>query len=115
MSICDFVATFMWDRTCDNLQDGFPVDSSGTRYVEQEEEAPAQEEEGGDTQKRPPAKASGTGGDTRLGKKTKAQYQWHSHAVHPPALSKTRGQQGNECLCCSFYPLPRDTSIPCCC
>ena len=32
------------------------------RYIEQEEEAPTQDKQEGDTQKRPPTKWSGTGG-----------------------------------------------------
>ena len=65
VSNCDSVAPINWDRACDDLEDGFPVDCSGMRYVEQEEEAPSQEEEGVETQKRPPAKGAGMGGGRR--------------------------------------------------
>ena len=37
---CDRVAPISPDTACNVLEDGFPMDCSGTRYVEQEEEAP---------------------------------------------------------------------------
>ena len=61
VSNCDSVAPINGDRACDDLEDRFPVDCAGMKYVEQEEKAPSQEEEGVDTQKRPPAKGSGMG------------------------------------------------------
>ena len=119
VSSCDSLAPINWDRARDDKDDGFLVDCSGMRYVEQEEEAPSQEEEGVETQNRPPAKGEGGEGGVMAHqlrqKKNKAQCQWHSHTVHPPAFSKTCGQQGSECLCSPFYPLPTDTSIQCCC
>ena len=39
VSNCDTVAPIQWDRVCQDLADGFPVDCTGRRYVEQEEEA----------------------------------------------------------------------------
>ena len=39
MSNCDTVAPIQWHRVCEDLTDGFPVDCTGRRYVEQEEEA----------------------------------------------------------------------------
>ena len=62
VSNCASVAPIIWDRACDDLDDLFLVDCYGMRYVEQEEEAPSHEEEGVDTQKRPPAKGLGIGG-----------------------------------------------------
>ena len=53
VSNCDSVAPINWDRACDDPEDGLPMDCSGMRYVEQEEEPPSQEEEGVDMQKRP--------------------------------------------------------------
>ena len=54
MSNCDTLAPIQWDRVCEDLADGFPVDCMGRRYVEQEEEAIQPEEEDGESQKRPP-------------------------------------------------------------
>ena len=51
-----------WDRACEDLKDGFPLDCTGMMCIEQEEEARTQAEEEGDTQKcPPPPKAFGTG------------------------------------------------------
>ena len=91
------------------------------RHIEQEEEGPTQEEEEGDTQKTPPPpqgiryrKVGGSG--ARLpSPKNKAQCSWYSHAGHSPALSKTRSQCGNECLCNPFYPRTTNTGILFCC
>ena len=54
VSNCDTLAPIQWDRVCEDLADGFPVDCIGRRYVEQEEEATQPEEEDGESQKRPP-------------------------------------------------------------
>ena len=61
MSSCDFVAPIDSDRASDSLEDRFPVDYSGMTYVEQEEEAPGQEEKGVEMHKRPPAKGASGG------------------------------------------------------
>ena len=39
VSNCGTVAPIQWDRVCEDLADGFSVDCTGRRYVEQEEEA----------------------------------------------------------------------------
>ena len=44
---CDTVAPIQWDRPCEDLADGFPVDCAGRRYVKQEEEATQPEREDG--------------------------------------------------------------------
>ena len=49
LSNCDFAAPIRWDRACEDLEDEFSVDCTGMRYIEQEEEAPTQEEEEGNT------------------------------------------------------------------
>ena len=49
VSNCDTVAPIQWDRMCEDLADGFPVDCTGRRYVEQEEEATQPEEEDGES------------------------------------------------------------------
>ena len=54
VSNCNTVAPIQWDRVCEDLADGFLVDCTGRRYVEQEEEATQPEEEDGESQKRPP-------------------------------------------------------------
>ena len=54
VSNCDTVAPIQWDRVCEDLADRFPVDCTGRRYVEQEEEATQPEEEDGESQKCPP-------------------------------------------------------------
>ena len=59
MSNCDTVAPIQWDRVCEDLGDGFPVDCTGRRYVEQEDKATQPEEEDGESQKRPPPPPKG--------------------------------------------------------
>ena len=70
----DTVAPIQWDRVCEDLADGFPVDCTGRRYVEQEEEATQPKEEDGESQKRPPAqKATGKQADGTTAKATKSK------------------------------------------
>ena len=45
---CDCVAPINWDRACGDLEEGFPMDCTGVRYIEQEEEVPTQDKEQGD-------------------------------------------------------------------
>ena len=54
VSNCDTVAPIQWDRVCEDLADGFLVDFTGRRYVEEQEVATQLEEEDGESQKRPP-------------------------------------------------------------
>ena len=54
VSNCDTVAPIQWDRVCEDLADGFPVDCMGTRYVEQEVEATQPEEDDGEFRNAPP-------------------------------------------------------------
>ena len=45
LSSCNIVAPIQWERVCEHLADGFAEDCTGSRYVDQEEEAPQPEEE----------------------------------------------------------------------
>ena len=54
VSNCDTVAPIQWERFSEDLVDGFLVDCTGRRYVDQEEEATQPEEEGGESHSRPP-------------------------------------------------------------
>ena len=54
VSNCDTVAPIQWERVCEDLANGFPLDCTERRYVDQEEEATQPEEEDGESQKRPP-------------------------------------------------------------
>ena len=60
----DSVAPINWDGACDDPEDGFLVYCYRMRYVKQAEEAPTQDEEEGDTQKRtrPKDEVRGDGG-----------------------------------------------------
>ena len=49
VSKCDTVAPIQWERVCKDLAGGFPVDCTGRRYVDQEEEATQPEEEDGES------------------------------------------------------------------
>ena len=49
VSSCDSVAPIIWDRACADLEEGFRVDCTGVRCIEQEEEVSTQDEEEGDT------------------------------------------------------------------
>ena len=83
VSNCDTVAPIQWDRVCEDLVDGFPVDCTGRRYVEQEEEATQPEEEDRESQKRPPPKrqpaSRGTAPPPRL-KNQRLEQAPHSRA-----------------------------------
>ena len=74
VSNCDTVAPIQWERVCEDLADGFPVDCTGKRYVDQEEEATQPEEEDGESQKRPaPQKSTGKQGDSTPAKAKKSK------------------------------------------
>ena len=76
MSNCDTGAPIQWDRVCEDLVDRFPVDCTGRRYVEQEEQATQPEEEDGGSQKRPPPrppKSTGKQGDRTPAKAKKSK------------------------------------------
>ena len=86
MSNCDTVAPI--HRVCEDLADGFPVDCTGRRYVEQEEEATQPEEEDGESQKRPlpPHKATG-----KQGGRTPAKAKKSKAGASPPQQSPKLG------------------------
>ena len=78
VSNCDTVAPIQWDRVCEDLAYGFPVDCTGRRYVDQEEEATQPEEEDGESQNPPPkVNRQAQGRHTRQGQKIKG---W---TIHP--------------------------------
>ena len=70
---CDTVAPIQWGRVCEDLADGFPIDCTGRRYVEQEEEATQPEEEDGESQTPPPPKSTGKQGDGTSAKAKKSK------------------------------------------
>ena len=84
VSNCDTVAPIQWDRVCEDRADGFLVDCTGRRYVEQEEEATQPEEEDGESQKRPPPPQKATGkqadGHPAKAKKSKARASPSQHS-----------------------------------
>ena len=45
---CNWVAPINWDRACEDLEEGFPMECTGVRYIEQEEEVPTQDKDQGD-------------------------------------------------------------------
>ena len=74
MSNCDTVAPIQRDRVCEDLADGFSVDWTGRRYVEQKDEATQPQEEDGESQKRPPPpKATGKQGNGTPAKAKKSK------------------------------------------
>ena len=85
VSNCDTVAPIQWDRVCEDLADGFPIDCTGRRYVEQEEEASQLEEEDGEYQKPPPLKATSKQGDGTPAKAKKSK-AGASPSHHSPNL-----------------------------
>ena len=74
VSNCDTVTPIQWERVCEDLADGFRVDCTGRRYVDQEEEAYQPKEEDGESQKRPPPpKSTGKLGDGTPAKAKKSK------------------------------------------
>ena len=90
VSNCDTVAPIQRERVCEDLTDGFSVDSTGRRYVDQEEEATQLEEEDGESQKRPtpPPKSTCKQGDGTPVKAQKPMAGASSSRQSPKAASK---------------------------
>ena len=80
VSNCDTVAPIQWERVCEDLADGFRVDCTGRRYVDQKEEAYQPKEEDGESQKRPPPQSQPASRGT----------------AHPPRPRNQRLQQHNK-------------------
>ena len=101
--------TRIWDRACEDLEDGFPVHCTGMRYIEQEEEVPTQEEEQGDTQKRPSPRHEVPGGGGEGGTPAKAKLAKPS-ANGTPTLSTpqpTRRPAANKAMSAfAAHPTP---------
>ena len=97
MSNWDTVAPIQWERVCEDLAEGFPVDCTGRRYVGQKEEATQPEEEDCESQNPPPPKVNRQAGGrhTRQGqKKSKAgasPSQQSPKAASKPPPSKALG------------------------
>ena len=110
VSNCDTVAPIQWDRVCEDLANGFLVDCTGRRYVEQEEEATQPEEEGGESQKHPPSsrrQPASRGRHPRQGQKIKG---WSKPlTAEPQAWSKASTQQGAGHVCIPLHTVPTDT------
>ena len=87
VSNCDTVAPIQWDPVCEDLADGFLVDCTGRRYVEQEGEATQPEEEDGESQEPPPPPPKSTGkqgdGTPAKAKKSKAGASPSQQSLHP--------------------------------
>ena len=110
VSNCDTVARIQWERVCEDLADGFPVDCTGRRYVDQEEEATQPEEEDGESQKRPPPPKVNRqvgGRHTRQGQKTKGCSK--QLTAKPQCCIKASTQQGVGHVCSPFQTVPGDT------
>ena len=73
VSNCDSLAPIRWDQVCEDLADGFPVDCTGRRYVDQEQEATQTEEEDGESQNPPPLPSTGKQGDGTPAKAKKSK------------------------------------------
>ena len=69
----DSLALINWDRVCEDLEEGFPMDCTRVRYIEHEEEAPTQDEEAGDTQNPPPPQGIWYHGEGGTPAKSKTQ------------------------------------------
>ena len=109
VSKCDTMAPIQWDPVCEDLADGFAVDGTGRRYVEQEEEATQPEEEDGESQKHPPTQVNlqGGGRHTRQGPKIKG---WSKPlAAKPQAYIKASTQQGAGDVWSPLHTVPADT------
>ena len=93
-SNCDSIAPINWHRACKDLEEGFPMDCTGVRHIEQEEEAPHRTKRKV-TPRSPPTPrhvvphGGGGGGHTCQVKKNKAECYWYSYACHPQAHSNT--------------------------
>ena len=110
VSNCNTVAPIQWDRVCEDLADGFPIDCTGRRYVEQEEEATQPWEEDGESQKRPPPpkvhRLAG-GRHSCQGQKRKG-WSWPLTA-EPQAWIKASTQQGAGHVCSPLHTVPAHT------
>ena len=109
VSNCDTVAPIQWDRVCEDLANGFPVDCTGRRYVEQEEEATQPEEEGGESQKHPPLpEGNRQAGDCTPAKAKKIKGWSKPLTAGPQAWSKTSTQQGDGHVCSPLHTVQAD-------
>ena len=110
VSNCDTVAPIQWDRVCEDLADGFPIDCTGRRYVEQEQEATQPEEEDRESQKRlPPPKVNWQAGGrhTRQGQKIKG---WGKPlTAEPQGWIKASTQQDAGLVCSPLQSVAVDT------
>ena len=111
VSNCDTVAPIQWDRVCEDLADGFPVDCIGRRYVEQEAGATQPEEEDGESQKRPPPPQKVNrqvgGQHPHPGQKIKG---WSKPlTAEAQAWIKASTQQGAGHVCSQLHPVLADT------
>ena len=107
---CDTVAPIQWDRVCEDLVDGFAVDGTGRRYVEQEEEATQPAEEDGESQKRPPPPQK-----KATPAKAKKIKGWSKPlTAEPQAWCKASGQQGAGHVCSPLHTVPADTELTWC-
>ena len=89
VSNCDTVAPIQWERVCEDLADGFRVDCTGRRYVDQKEEAYQPKEEDRESQKRPPPpKSTGKQGDGTPAKAKKSKAAASPSQQSPKPRSK---------------------------
>ena len=118
VSSCVSVVPINWDSASEDLEVGLLVDCTG---MCSKKRRPPHKRKRKVTRKAPPPPLQGIrywgwgGVGTCYGKETKAQSSGHSHTAHPLALSETDSQQGNDCLCTPFHPLPTNSSIQCRC
>ena len=107
---CDTVAPIPWERVCEDLADGFPVDCTGSRYVDQEEEVTQLEEEDGESRNPPPppkVNRQAGGRHTRQGQKAKGCSK--QLTAKSQGCIKASTQQGVGHVCSPFHTVPADT------
>ena len=114
VSKCDTVAPIQWPRVCEDLADGFPVNCTARRYVEQEEKATQPEEEDGESEKPPPPKVNRQAGvrPPRQGQKIKGSSK--PLTAEPQSWSKGSTQQGDGHICSPLHTVSADTKWTLC-
>ena len=115
VSNCDTMAPVQWDRVCEDLADGFPVDCTGRRYVEQEEKATQPAEEDSEFQKPPPPpKVNWLAGGRHPHQGQKMKGCSKPLTAEPQAWCKASTQQGTLHVCSPLLTVPADTEWTSC-
>ena len=110
VSNCDAVAPSQWDQLYEDLVDGFPLDCTERRYVEQEEEATQPQEEDGESQKRPPPQSQPASRGTAPPPRPKNQRLEQAPYNRAPSLQQSLPtQQGAGHVCNPLHAVPAHT------